>query len=293
MLNKMFCILFIALSISKISIASDTLNITDIEGKRQGWWIILNTKNQLVDCAPDKKVEEGRFKDGQRQGVWKTYNCAGKVKTEMSYVNDRKNGFAKVYYSDGGIMEEGIWQGNKWTGKYKFYYENGQLYYDFNYNEDGKREGQQKYFHENGKLMVEGTWHDSKESGLIKEYGKDGKLIAENSYNDGKVDESYVSPNLNKPEPEKPKEEVIKEEPKVEEKKIEAVKNVDIGMLSDGFHKTFDKKGRVNKEGEFKKGLLVEGKAYLYDGDKLYKTNFIKGGVVVKSELEKEFEKKK
>jgi len=293
MLNKLVVLYFFAFITLQTSKGADTLNVTDGDGKRQGWWINLNSKNQLADCGIDQKLEEGRYKDGLKNGIWKSYNCAGKVKTEMTYVNDRKNGYAKVYYSVGGLMEEGIWQGNKWTGKYKFYHENGQLYYDFNYNEEGKREGQQKYYYDNGKLMVEGTWHESKEAGVIKEYNRDGKLVTESTYNDGIIDEASVK--IFKPEAEKPKvEEPKKEEPKVEAKEPvkEPVKPADIGMLSDGFHKTFDSKGRVNKEGEFKKGILIEGKAYIYEGNKLVKTNIIKGGTVVKTETDKDAKKK-
>lgn len=280
MCSKLFaviCMCFIGVN----AFAADTLNVTDGSGKRQGWWVINNENGQLDECPPETKFEEGRYRDGQKQGLWKSYNCAGRVKTEMTYVNDRKNGYAKVYYSNGGIMEEGIWQGNKWVGKYKFYHENGQVYYDFNYNEEGKREGVQRYFHDNGKIMVEGTWRDSKEAGTIKEYNRDGKLITESTYNDGRIDEASVK--TYKPEAEKPKPEPKKEEPAVEVKKEEPAKPVDVGMLSDGFHKTFDKKGHVAKEGEFKNGVLMEGKVYIYEGDKLVKTNIIKGGVVSKS----------
>lgn len=287
----MFRILFAAILVCFSvfgSFATDTLNVTDGSGKRQGWWIITNVNGQLEDCPVESKVEEGRFRDGQRQGLWKSYNCSGRVKNEMTYVNDRKNGYAKLYYSDGGIMEEGIWQGNKWVGKYKFYHENGQLYYDFNYNDEGRRDGVQRYYHDNGKLMVEGTWTDSKEAGVIKEYNRDGKLVTESTFNDGKLDESSVK--IYKPEAEKPKPEPKKEEPPIEVKKEEPAKPADVGMLGDGFHRTFDKKGHLTKEGEFKNGILIEGKVYIYDGDRLSKTNLIKGGVISKTIVE---EKKK
>jgi len=287
--NLLFIVTVFTISMVN-SFAADTLNVTDGDGKKQGWWIILNANNQLADCPATTKYEEGRYRDGQRQGQWRSYNCAGKIKTEMTYVNDRKKGFARVYYANGQPMEEGLWQGNKWVGKYKFFYENGQLYYDFNYNDDGKREGAQKYYHDNGKLMVEGTWHESKEAGVIKEFNKDGKLITESTYNEGRIDEESIK--TFKPDEEKVKEpEPIKEEIKVEEKKIEPVKPAEVGLLSDGFHKTFDKKGHVTKEGEFKKGILVEGKAFYYEGDKLFKTNIIKGGSISKSIIEKEFQK--
>jgi antitoxin component YwqK of YwqJK toxin-antitoxin module len=105
-------------------------------------------------------------------------------------------------------------------------------------------------------------------------------LITESTYNDGKIDESSVK--VYKPESERPKPAPVKEQP-VEVKKIEPVKPADVGILTDGFHKTFDKKGRVAKEGEFKNGVLMEGKVYVYEGEKLVKTNIIKGGTVTKS----------
>ena len=88
--------------------------------------------------------------------------------------------------------------------------------------------------------------------------------------------------------PEKPQPAVEKEPektpPPVEEK---ASKVSAPGQIPDGFHKTFDSNGRLLREGEFKNGMLTQGKIYVYENNKLVKTNIIVNGSVEKTLYEK------
>jgi antitoxin component YwqK of YwqJK toxin-antitoxin module len=257
--------------------ANDTLNVTDSNGKKQGWWEYINDKNQKPDCDENSKIEEGRYKDNSRNQGWKNYFCNGKLKSYITYEMDKKIGFATIYYANGKVMEEGEWKINKWVGKYKFYHENGQLYYDFNYNENGLREGVQKYYHANGKIMAEGNWHDSKEEGVIKEYNKNGQLVSEKTFDKGKADFASFKTFTPKEEAEE-----VKKEPEIVEvqKAPEPVKPEEIGYLKDGFNKILNTNGTVNKEGEFLKGKLVNGKIYIYEGKTLTKTKIFKQGLL-------------
>ena len=286
-MRKLF--LFIAtIFISTNSIASaasplvDSLNKTDANGLKQGHWLILNADGRLEDCPADKKVEEGNYTDSKKNGTWFQFYCNGKTKNELIFINNQPNGYAKFYYSNGKLSEEGLWQNNVWVGGYKYYYENGQMAYEFNYTAQGKREGIQKYYHENGKVKIEGNWADGQEAGVLKEYYDDGSPKSEKTFNNGHLDTTKVKIFVER------KTEAVKEEVKVEEVKVEAPKEVKpAGYLDDGFHKTYNSKGKVATEGIYKNSVMVEGKKYEWDGDKIIKTTTWKDGKITDVKTEK------
>lgn len=287
-------ILFVACKVSLAQsyelLENDTINYVDANNLKQGKWVVKNSIKKLPGYKDDQVVEEGHYKDSKKTGIWKQFFPSGKTKNEITFTNNRPSGYAKFYYENGGVQEEGQWENNRWIGQYKMYYENGQLYYEWKYNEQGKREGAQKYYHPNGKVMIEGDWKEGKESGVVKEYHADGSIKSEKNFADGKLDETSVKNYESKggavePKKEEPKkEEPKKEEPKKEEPKVivDTQKgNEKPGYISDGFHKLYNKNRQVEKEGEFKNSTLWDGKIYEYEGDKVVKTSIIKGGKVV------------
>lgn len=261
-------------------LSGDTINFTDATGLKQKHWIFYGKTKKIPGYKDDSKVEEGNFLDNKKTGLWKAYFASGNVKNELTFVNNRPSGYAKMYYDNGKIEEEGLWENNKWVGQYKRYHENGNPAYEWNYNKDGKREGVQKYFHENGKIMIEGAWADGKESGVIKEFNEDGSLKAEKNFNNGALDATATKVYDKKSAPVA----VEKEEPKVETPPappvVEPQKPASIGIIKDGYNKVLGKNGKPAKEGTFKNGLLVDGKQYEYEGDKLARTLIIKNGKV-------------
>jgi antitoxin component YwqK of YwqJK toxin-antitoxin module len=270
---------------------ADTLNQTDAGNLRQGWWIIDNMEGRLSNCAADRKVEEGRYINNLREGQWTGYYCSGKLRFQITYVHDRKIGPARMFYANGIVSEEGYWNTNHWEGGYRFFHENGKPYHEFSFNSAGKREGLQRYYYENGKIMTEGIWHESKESGTIKEFNSQGQLIAEKTYNDGQLDPSSTKtfsplPPAEETEPTAPP------TPEPEEKKLEPKTAEKLGVISDGFHKTFTREGKIQREGEFRGGTLVDGKAYVYENGVIVKTLIYKNGTVVKT-LQGDFSEKK
>lgn len=259
-------------------VGSDTINYTDVNNLKQGFWVITNKVKKLPNCDETAKIEEGTYADSKKVGNWKKYYCNGKLNNELTYVSNRPSGYARFYHENGNLMEEGQWENNRWVGEHKFYYETGKLNYVWTHNNTGKREGVQKYYHPNGKIMIEGDWKDGKENGVIKEYFEDGSLKAEKNYADGAFDaaksKSY-EPN---------QKEGSKEEAPAEVKKAETTTNVaktplTVGQIPDGFNKTFTRFGKPEKEGTFKDGKLLEGKVYIYEGTTHVKTALYKGGI--------------
>ena len=167
-------------------------------------------------------------------------------------------------------------------GEYKFYHKNGQVAYDWNYNNSGKREGKQLYYYENGNKMIEGTWANGKESGTIREYDENGKLKVEKVFNDGKLDVNSVKIYENNKQVTATQN--TEKETKTTHPQITNTNNSNenIGILSDGFHKTFTRLRKIDKEGMFKNGRLYTGKDYIYDADgNLLKINIYKNGSLV------------
>ena len=56
-----------------IGVKGDTLNCTDMKGLRQGKWVI---KYDQVRGEPGYE-EEGEYKDGKKEGVWRQYSLQG------------------------------------------------------------------------------------------------------------------------------------------------------------------------------------------------------------------------
>ncbi len=277
-LFTIFAIVFTVLTINVLG-QSDTLNKVDANSLKQGYWITYFSDN------PQQINTEGKYVDNKKEGLWKTYFASGQIKQEITYVNNRPDGYAKIYYENGKVSEEGIWKGNKWVGEYKFYHKNGQVAYDWQYNDGGKREGEQKYFYENGNKMIEGTWANGKESGTIKEYDENGKLKVEKTFNDGKLDVNSVkiyekgqqvsADNTNDNNTND------NNQTNVNTNNVN-ISNEKPGVLSDGYHKTYTKFKKVDKDGNFKAGKLYSGKDYIYDSDgNLLKINIYNNGSLV------------
>jgi antitoxin component YwqK of YwqJK toxin-antitoxin module len=156
------------------------------------------------------------------------------------------------------------------------------LYYEWVYDKEGKRTGKQRYYYENGNLMFDGEWNGGKEAGVIKEYYENGTLRSEKTFNDGKLDTTNVKIYAPK--------EVKATEVKVEVKKdeVKPALNPELGTIKDGFNKTFNREGKIDREGEFKNAKLVDGKQYFYKDGKLEKTAIVREGKVIRYETSKE-----
>lgn len=260
---------------------SDTLNATDAQGWKQGKWIENSDGEDSEGCTAGTKLEEGYYKDNRKVGVWRRFWCNGKLKNELVY-NADKSITSKDYYADGKIKEEGTWNSIGWIGPYKTYHPNGKLYYEWVYDKDGKRTGKQRYYYDNGNLMFDGEWNAGKEAGVIKEYYENGALRSEKTFNDGKLDTTNVKIYAPK--------EVKAPEVKVEVKKEEVKPpvNPELGTIKDGYNKTFNREGKIDREGEFKNAKLVDGKQYFYKDGKLEKTAIVREGKVIRYETSKE-----
>lgn len=258
--------------ICKVSLAqsNDTINFTDENGLKQGYWVLTNDIKKLPNYKDNAKVEEGSFVDNRKSGIWITYYPNGNKKSEITFINNSPRGHAIMYFEDGKKQEEGMWENNRWTGDYKMYHPNGQLFYEFKYNKTGKREGDQTYYYDNGKVMMKGNMSNGKESGVWEEYYENGDLKAKKAFNGGVLDpantETYAPKNTiveKKDEPIKDAPPAPKVDP-TKDKKNEADKVIFNGT---GYAKLFNLNKQISKDGTFKNYKLIDGKDYIYSKD--------------------------
>lgn len=129
-----------------------------------------------------------KYKDGKKNGLWRTYYQTGQLKTEGRYSAGLKEGVHKEWAKDGILLLEGIYAQGKANGLMKWYHERGHLAGEGNmvddirvgpwkicdveengfcieaHFKDGKRDGIWRINHEdaNDKLWKEQTWKDDK-----------------------------------------------------------------------------------------------------------------------------------
>lgn len=254
---------------------SDTINRSLAGNIKTGKWLTFFTD------APNQVETEGVYENNRKTGMWKSYYKNGKLKSEITYVNNRPDGYAKLYYENGKLSEEGLWKGTKWVGQYKYYHENGNKAYEWNFNEEGKRAGVQKYFHENGKLRIQGDWIDGKENGIITEYDTNGNIRSEKVFAEGAFNESSSKFYAQK----KVVVEDIPEDTNATVSKNQSDSNQTQTSYQafdgNGFFKLYNAMKKLDREGEFRSGKLINGKKYYYNPDgKLIKTEVYVNGRV-------------
>ena len=245
-----------------------TINFVDANGLKQGHWIIYNKTARLPGYKDDQKVEEGKFLDSKKEGIWEQYYPNGFAKNKLTYKDNIPNGYAIMYNDSGKISEEGLWQNHRWVGDYKLYYDNGKIQQEFNFNAMGKREGEQKYYYENGQMMMDGNWQGGKENGVLKEYYDNGQLKAEKAFVNGNLDVA----NTKTFAPTKPVA-AVKDNPPASEAPKVVVKSDEKPNLptqvftGEGYFKLYNKNQQIAKDGIFVHGVLKDGKCYIYSPD--------------------------
>ncbi|MEM9023798.1 MAG: hypothetical protein AAGB22_08645 [Bacteroidota bacterium] len=248
---------------------SDTINQVDAQNKRQGHWIFTGKMKKLPAYKPEQKVEEGRFKDSRKNGLWNSYYPNTKLKNEINYVNHRPKGKYVTYYDNGVVEEEGNWNNRKNTGTFKRFYRNGKPHQEFEFNASGKREGTQKYYHENGQLMIEGNWQGGQEAGKLTEYYADGSLKSERYFDNGAIDatktKNYTPKTpVKEPDPVPEPEAAAAPAPKA----VAKTEKTNLGKFKcEGEHTLYNRDRQISQKGIFRNCKIYTGKVYRYNSD--------------------------
>ncbi len=172
-MKKHILIFLIAILIATVSFAqvtkSDTLNKTDVKGKKQGYW---------KKYSHDTLKYEGRFKDDMPTGEFKYYYNNGKLKAVSKFATGGKFCSTIMYYPSGKKEADGFFTNQKKDSVWKYYTENDTVNAEEHYKNCLKN-GDWKFFYSNGVLNEEVYWVNGVRNGLWKMYYSDGSLKSE------------------------------------------------------------------------------------------------------------------
>src|SRR5690606_23707813 len=87
--------------------AADTLDQVDSQGRKQGWWRVVAPNTDRTGYPDGALVEEGRYQNGRRVGVWRRYWPNGQPMSEITYQMGRPRGPYVTYYRNGQVEERG------------------------------------------------------------------------------------------------------------------------------------------------------------------------------------------
>lgn len=99
----------------------DTINVTDVNGKKQGRWIYFGkdrNEKKFKSYKDNQIIEEGHFKNNLKVGVWKTYHSNSKLQSDVFYNENHDFNFAKFYNEQGNLITEGNIRESKFIGDY-------------------------------------------------------------------------------------------------------------------------------------------------------------------------------
>lgn len=283
----LFLILLLPATYAQAGATADTLNQVDELGRKQGWWQVVAPASEKPGYPDGTLVEEGRYTNSKRMGVWRRYWPNGKVMSEITYQMGRPRGAYTTYYPNGKVEEQGSWDLDRNTGAFLRYHPNGKLAQEFVFNEHGQRDGEQKYFHENGQLEVAVQVKEGREEGTLKRYTADGQLQQVAEFNAGVINAANSR--------------YIRSVPKAAEVKPDATapmapavskeeKPNAVAFRENGWNTLYDQQLRLSQQGEFKNGRLWDGKRYSYDADglleriQIYKAGRYMGDAVITDE---------
>ena len=125
-----------------------------------------------------KKIET--WKAGQLTGLKKEFfegknGEAGKLKKEIAYKNGEFDGVYRTYLESGQVSIEQFFKNGERDGLSSFYYDDGSLFYTENYA-NGQKEGQVKRLYKNGNTWIIERYKKGQKNGTWEEYYDDGTL---------------------------------------------------------------------------------------------------------------------
>lgn len=91
----------------KISAKGDTINVINQKGEKQGKWVISIPELR----GEPGYVEEGLYKKGLKDGIWRRYNAEGDIIAVENYKNGGKDGVQQYFTFLGELILEESWKG--------------------------------------------------------------------------------------------------------------------------------------------------------------------------------------
>jgi hypothetical protein len=88
----------------------------DDKGRRQGYWITLNSTAHIAGYSDADTIELGCYKDGKKEGLWIEYYPGGAIKAKLTYKDDSlikrdtlTFEMSMKPYTDANGLKQGYW----------------------------------------------------------------------------------------------------------------------------------------------------------------------------------------
>ena len=94
--------------------------------KRDGLYYEKFSKTPFTGKVAGK--EQGRIKDGKKEGEWVGYWGNGQLMSKVSYKNGKEEGEWVGYHRNGQLSSKGSYKNGLWEGDWVEYYGDGTLY---------------------------------------------------------------------------------------------------------------------------------------------------------------------
>jgi len=162
---------------------NDTVNRTDEQGRKQGYWEKAYPNGNIM--------YRGYFKDDKPVKEMRRYYETGELKAIMYFRPGKSLVKTIFYYDDGQIAGEGYYRDNRkdslWT-YYSFY--TGAITSTETYC-NGMKNGRDRKYYPGGAISEELEYKDNLREGVWKQYFEDGTLKQVSAYINDKVNGPY------------------------------------------------------------------------------------------------------
>ncbi|MCQ2106129.1 MAG: hypothetical protein MJZ26_10090 [Fibrobacter sp.] len=115
---------------------------------------------------------------------------SGQIRSEATYVKDKKQGSEKEYYENGNMKRESTYENDRRQGISKEYYDDGSIKAEYTY-EDGYIEGPVTFYHKNGKVSSKLQYKQNKQIAFGEYFNENGEPETSGSYKDPRDGFSY------------------------------------------------------------------------------------------------------
>jgi antitoxin component YwqK of YwqJK toxin-antitoxin module len=180
MRTSVFLLTLLLLTIETRSQNSDTLNVTDTNGMKQGRWIKRYADSTIM--------YDGFFKNNKPIGEFRRYSEDGKLKSLMIHLDGTEEVKVTFYHPNEFIAAEGVYINQKKEGRWRLYSQktNNYLICEEYYKND-IRNGLSLKYYKDGKIAESLLYIDDVKQGEWLQYYVTGNLCIRGNYVDGKL----------------------------------------------------------------------------------------------------------
>ena len=171
-----------------------------LNGKNTRYWNNGNIRDELtykdgkiVDCdyieyhPEGEKSIVGQYKNGKKEGEWKSYYQDDKILSEDNYIRDLKDGICITFHKNGQLKEKSNYIRGLKDGICNTFHNNGELETKYDYNRGRIKDGIYEEFHPNGEIRIKGTYLNGEKEGPFTYYGPNGDIHVVENFHIGQI----------------------------------------------------------------------------------------------------------